>query len=396
MKLIVPNLRHLYAATEIKRLGSISAAGERVHLSQSAVTQGLARLEQSLGESLFSRSATGTFPTPAGETFLARAERALASLQIMERGIAYRQGADRQPLHRILTATQLRALVAIAETGSFSQAATQLGLAQPSLRRAARELEVVCQQLLFRRRGNGIELTWEARTMARYANLAFAELQQGLQELEELRGRMQGTLTIGSLPLAMTRLVPQAVTRLLREFPETRVRIVDGPYEEQLQALLHAQLDLIVGALRFPQPSVDIIQERLFDDPLFIVLRPGHELMRRQTVSAGELAGLDWIAPRKGTPARAAFTSFFRNEGLSPPEHVIECSSLVAIRGLLMESDRAALLPARQVELEMKFGQLSVMPRPLSGTSRAIGLALRKDWKPTRVQARFLDIIREQ
>jgi len=43
-------------------------------------------------------------------------------------------------------------------------------------------------------------------------------------------------------------------------------------------------------------------------------------------------------------------------EKLTPPEHVIECSSLVAIRSLLQDTDRAALLPARQVEMDVKAG----------------------------------------
>jgi DNA-binding transcriptional LysR family regulator len=391
----LPNLRHLYAVTEIARRGSISAAADQVYLSQSAVTQGLLKLEQALGEPLFIRGTAGASPTPAGRVFLDRAERALGWLKIMEREISGRRRAEQQPLHRLLTTTQLRALIAIVDTGGFTRAALQLGLSQPTVQRAARELETVCQQQFFRRRPQGIEATWEARNMARHANLAFAEIHQGCQELLEMRGTMRGTLTVGSLPLAMTRLVPGAVNRLLEEFPETRVRIVDGPYEEQLQALLQGQLDVIVGALRNPAPSAEIVQESLFEDPLSIVVRPGHHLLSQPAASALELSELDWIAPRRNTPAREVFASFFIHEGLAPPEHVIECSSLVATRGLLLESDRAALLPARQVELELAAGQLAVMPRPLAGSSRAIGLALRRGWRPTSVQTRFLQLLRE-
>lgn len=391
----LPNLRHLYAVTEIARRGSISAAANQVYLSQSAVTQGLLKLEQDLGEALFIRGTGGASPTPAGRVFLDRAERALGWLRIMERDISGRRRDALQPLHRLLTTTQLRALIAIVDTGGFTRAAAQLGLAQPTIQRAARELEAVCQQSFFRRRPQGIEATWEARNLARHANLAFAEIQQGCQELLELRGTMRGTLAVGSLPLAMTRLVPGAVNRLLNEFPETRVRIVDGPYEEQLLALLQGQLDVIVGALRNPAPSTEIVQESLFNDPLSIVVRPGHRLLARPAASARELSELDWIAPRGNTPAREAFVSFFRLEGLPVPEHVIECSSLVATRGLLLESDRAALLPARQVELELGAGLLAVMPRPLAGSTRAIGLTLRRGWKPTSVQTRFLQLLRE-
>ena len=122
-------------------------------------------------------------------------------------------------------------------------------------------------------------------------------------------------------------------------------------------------------------------------------MRPGHPLANRPPRHAGELSTLDWIAPRRNTPARETFTRFFDDQGFAPSEQVSECSSLVAIRSLLLESDRLALLPARQVELEVQMGILAVSPQPLAGTRRDIGLTLRKHWQPTRLQKRFLELL---
>ncbi len=72
---------------------------------------------------------------------------------------------------------------------------------------------------------------------------------------------------------------------------------------------------------------------------------------------------------------------------------MIECSSLVAIRSLLLDSDRVALLPARQVELEVEMGILAASPQPLEGTGRDIGITVRKNWQPTRLQKRFLALL---
>lgn len=390
----VPNLRHLAALAGAGHSGSISSAARSVHLSQSAVTQGLSRIEQTLGTELFNRTTAGVFPTEAGALFLERVERGLACLKQLERDTTGRGG--RQGLRRLLTVAQLRALIAVVNTGSFTRAASQLDLSQPTVQRAARELETVSGQVLFRRSPFGVEPTWQARQMARYASLAFDEIRQGFDEVRSLTGdRMIATLAVGSLPLARTRMVPQAVSRLLQTYPETRVKIIDGPYEEQLHALLHAQIDMIVGALRQPLPSPDIQQEVLFDDPLYIVVRPGHPLLAKRRASARQLSKLDWIAPREHTPAREAFSQFFLRKNLTPPEHVIECSSLITIRGLLEDSNRAALLPARQVEVDVEAGLLAVMPTPLAGTTRAIGIATRADWKPTAVQAGFIALLRD-
>ena len=391
----LPNLRHLLAALEVQRLGNITSAANHIHLSQSAVTQGLAKLERELDLSLFERSVNGLYVTEAGEIFLQRAERALTWIKAME-GLFASQSRSKKPrqLLRLLTTSQLRALMSVVEYGSYTLAAHHLKLTQPTVHRAVKGMENLCEQRFFQRSPAGVEPSWQARQLARYASLFFAELSQGLEEVNEFKGQMVGSLRVGSLPLARTRMVPHAVTLLLKEFSQTQVSIIDGPYEEQLHNLLHGQLDVIVGALRYPAPSPDIVQELLFNDPLHVVVRPDHPLMKQRKVSVKALRELDWIAPRENTPAREAFAHFFTNEGLQPPERVIECSYLVAIRGLLLESHRAALLPAQQVEVEVSNGLLAISPWQLAGTGRDIGLTLRKQWKPTRVQARFLQLLR--
>ena len=72
---------------------------------------------------------------------------------------------------------------------------------------------------------------------------------------------------------------------------------------------------------------------------------------------------------------------------------MIECNSLVAVRGLLLESDRAALLPEKQVEVDVESGLLAISPTPLKGTFRDIGVTTRRHWQPTRVQSRLLRLL---
>ena len=389
------NIRHLSAALEVRQLGSISRATDTIYLSQSAITQGLSKLERELGFDIFTRSHDGLIPTQAGEIFLNRTQTAISFLCQMDSVLGQKDNKS-TPLYRSLTASQLRALMTVVEQGSYTLAARHLKLAQPTVHRAVQDAENICGYTLFSKSPSGLEPSWHARQLARYIALFFAELSQGIEEVQEYHGRMTGRLRIGSLPLARTRMVPRAVVNLLRDYPEARISIIDGPYDEQLHALLHGRLDIIVGALRDPPPSPDIEQRELFRDSLSIVVRPGHPLEKRGSVSASELRQLDWIAPREDTPGREAFTQFFENNGLSPPEHVIECSSLVATRGMLMESDRAALLSARQVEVDVSFGLLTVSSKHLQDTGRNIGIAHRKGWKPTLVQQRFLERLEQE
>lgn len=387
------NNRHLLCALKIKEYGTLSQAANEIHLSQSALTQGINKLEDELGHLLFSRSHAGMQPTEVGELFLTRVSRAFEHLHEFSEIIFASDKAKRQTFIRATTTRQLTALIHIVELQSYTAAALRLGLSQPTLHRTIKDLEQNCEQPLLQRLPSGVEPTWRAKQLRRYASLFFAELQQGIEEMHEFNGQVNGSLRIGSLPLARSEIVPLAVLQLNDEFPDAAISIVDGPYGEQFNSLMHGQLDLIVGALR--SPNQDITQRPLFQDQLSIVVKADHPLATRRAITASELQQLNWVAPAKSTPARHVFSQIFISRGLAPPSHVIECSSLVAVRGILVNSERAALLPARQVEVEVRAGLLAVCPMTLPDTDRVIGLTMRSTWHPTRMQSRFLEIIQQ-
>jgi DNA-binding transcriptional LysR family regulator len=165
-----------------------------------------------------------------------------------------------------------------------------------------------------------------------------------------------------------------------------------------LEALRGGRADMLVGALR-PSPPDDVVQEHLFDDPLALIVRAGHPLATatdggRRTPAPTALAGLAWVAPRRGSPLRDQYEALLASIHAEPPEAAIECNSLMAARAILLASDRVMLLSAEQVSLELAAGQLVALPHPAGPVARAIGLTLRRDWRPTRAQASLVDEIR--
>ncbi|MEC7359063.1 MAG: LysR family transcriptional regulator [Pseudomonadota bacterium] len=387
------NLRHLLSAIEINELGTLTAAADQMHLSQSALTQGINKLENELGQQLFNRSSVGMFATPVGARFLTRANRAFDYLYEFASTLYSTDKRKRQSLVRSITSRQLNAFVKVAETHSYTVAAARLGLSQPTLHKSIKNLENLCEQPLFHRSPAGVEPTWRARQLRRFANLFIAEIQQGLEELAEADGRMDGTIKIGSLPLSTAAIVPKSVLKLLALYPMARATIVDGPYDEQLNSLLNGHLDVIVGALRHPVPHSDIIQHKLFDDPLSLVVKANHPLANVQHLSNETLQQLKWVVPSKGVPSRQVFDDIFLSRGLDAPKDIIECSALAAIRGILLNSERASLLPAKQVEIEVAGDLLAVCPATIHESRREIGLTVRKNWQPTQVQKALLRII---
>lgn len=391
------NFRHLRAFCAVADSGSVSSAAPAVHLSQPAITQAIAKLERLLQAPLYVRSSTGMFTTEPGGMFHLRAQRALALIREGARlsaGPARAKGRGGfERFDQLLTSGQLRALIAVADHGNFSLAARNVGVSQPSLHRLARDLERLSGLVLFEKTTKGIALSEAATVLARHARLAFAELQQGFDELDAWRGVDSALLVIGSLPLVRTQILPSAINELARLRPNVHVRVVDGPYDDLLHGLRNGQLDVLVGALRSPVPIADVVQNELLQDELVVLARVDHPLAGAKKIAVGNLADYPWVVARPGTPTRDHFEAMFRNAGVDVPTRIIETSSLVLMRGLLIGSDRLALISARQVAIDEQFGAVRRLPFDLSHTSRPIGTTIRRDWRPTATQALMLQLL---
>ncbi|MCR9214442.1 MAG: LysR family transcriptional regulator [Proteobacteria bacterium] len=393
-----PNLRHLRAFRAVAQHQSISRASEEVYLSQPAITQAIAKIEKSLETELFIRRTDGVFLTEPGNLFLVRAQRAqdFISHGVEEaRKLAGSKGAKGfANLDQLVSGVQLRALIAVAETGNFSLAARLVGISQPSLYRAARDLERLSAITLFRKTSQGIDLTASAQVLARFAKLAFAELDQANIEIEEQQGHDTGRIVVGTMPLARSYILPTAINQVTCDRPGIQISVIDGRYEDLLHGLRYSEIDFLIGALREPLPIEDVVQEELFKDSLALIVRAGHPLQRRASLSIEDLSEFPWIVPREGVPTRDKFEGIFAGEKGRRPSSIVEASSLILIRGLLQESDRITILSSHQVRHELAKGELAALDFDLGDTRRSIGLTFRKDWHPTATQALFVETLR--
>lgn len=394
----LPNLRHLRVGLEVEKSLSITQAARLAHLSQPAVTQAINKLERELRITLFERSRSGLQPTPAGHAFLSRVERAFEHLRHGAQQALRVSNRSKESGFRnfdaLMTAQQLRALIALSDHRNFSVAAREIGIAQPSIHRAARNLESLSGLELFRTTPIGIELTAPAQVLVPAAKLAYAEIRQGLDEIKEELGRGRTSFHLGALPMARSMIVPRAVNEMIRHSPGLQIHILDGRYEELLRGLREGEVDCLIGALRNPPSADDVIQEPLISDPLAIVVRRGHPLAARNTVGLRDTLAFPWVAPPKTTPAGIYLFETLRiGEMAQTPVRVVS-SSLVFLRGLLQEGDYLTIISRHQIQEEERQGLLVALPVELHNNELDIGLTYRANWRPTAVQKRFLNLLR--
>lgn len=378
------NLRHLRALSSIEELGSITAAADEVSLSQPALSQGIAKLERMLCYGFFERRSCGMVATPVGRILIDRTRSAMEHLASGARGMTK---IFRNP-ERLMTMTQLRAFLALADAGSFSGAAQATGVSQTAVHRAVGELEQVIGGLLVERRGRGVWLNTSGKRLSRGIRLAIAELSAAIAEISvETEGAL---IAFGALPLSRPYLVPAAMARLAMEAPKARFEVVEGSWRELVEPLRDGRIDLIVGAVR-PFDITDLHQVPLYEDRLVIAAGSRHPLVGPEMPSLNELARYPWIVPPANTPLRTIWERMF--EGQQPPLAPIECGSVMIIGRLLVEGEFLTILSPDQVALQIRVGLLGLVGTPLGDSRRSIGYTTRRSWRPTTIQRKFLDML---
>ena len=181
-----------------------------------------------------------------------------------------------------MTLVQLRHLISLAQTGSFSQSAAALFLTQPALSRSIRALEDELGQPLFDRIGRRSELTPFGRdAVERARELVLAA--DDLRDSARLAGDgHEGVLRIGmgSGPGAM--LMTPLLLKMAQERPQLRVEVARAGTELLVRALRERTLDALIVDARSLRPAPDLVAQALHDMRGAFLARRGHPLTRRR------------------------------------------------------------------------------------------------------------------
>lgn len=263
---------------------------------------------------------------------------------------AGRAGADRGfgYLVRRLRLRHLELLVALAEAGTMRAAAGRLHLSQPAISKMLVELEDALGARLFERTRQGVQTSAAGAAAVHRARVVLGELSHARDEVEAIRGGASAVLRVGTF--SVTAAVPAAVVQLRRRVPGVAVHLHEGRVRELIQLLLEGELDCVFGALTTELLASDLLRslqsEVLLDDQLCVLAAADNPLLRRRRLRWTDLRDAQWVAPPRQTLVRQAFMTAFLNEGVDPPEPVIEAMSSVTI-GAVLRLDPGLLCAVR-------------------------------------------------
>ena len=236
----------------------------------------------------------------------------------------------------------------VIRTGSFADAARQLGYTGSAVSQQISSLERSIRMPLFERSAHSVRPTQAAHFLAEQSQ----EVLQNITALEDelvLLGEGQlGRLRLGSFPSASQRLLPQALAILLAGQPLVEVTLDEAEPRDLIVGLEEGGLDLAL-VYRYdlvPQRwSRSLSRKALLDEELVLLLPEGHHLVGVEDLHLSALAGERWISTKEGTAGTIALTRRCAAEGFAPTV-AVRSNDYDTIRSFVRCGLGIALVPA--------------------------------------------------
>jgi LysR family transcriptional regulator, hydrogen peroxide-inducible genes activator len=177
---------------------------------------------------------------------------------------------------------QLRYFHAVARAGSFTRAAEELGIAQPSLSQQIRRLEKKIGTPLFERLGRSVRLTAFGEALREPALTILQEVTMAENSLANLREGVRGRLRMGVIPTILPYWIAPRIAEFRKAFPDVDLQLVEDSTPRLVEQLQSGDLDVAVTSL--PVKNPDIICSELFREPLFLAVARDHPLAAKPMV----------------------------------------------------------------------------------------------------------------
>lgn len=239
---------------------------------------------------------------------------------------------------------QLQAFLAIAETGSFQQAARKCGVTQSTISRQIQALEADVGLSLFHRNAATTLTLGGERFLPRVRKIC-QEWRNATEELSDLIAGKQPELCVAAIHSICSHYLPPILQQFCRDYPEVQLRVTSLGSDRALKVLKDGMVDLaIVMNNRFLLASPEMVVQVLYDEPIEVLMGAHHPLTQYELIPWLELTRYPQVVFKDGYGMQRLVQDRFERLGATL-QAVLEVNTLDAFRGVVRQGEMVALLP---------------------------------------------------
>ena len=284
---------------------------------------------------------------------------------------------------------QLRYFCAIADTGSFSRAAEQCHVAQPSLSQQILKLEDELGVRLFDRLGRSVRLTEVGKIFLPRARAVLRELEAARGDVVERKDSIAGPVTVGAIPTVAPYLLPSILTAFSKKFPQALLTVIEEITPVLLDRLRASTVDVAILALPIRGHEFDSFP--LLTEPLFAVLPKKHPLAHRRSISLKDVRKEPFLLLRDGHCFRENAVAACDRARVHP-QVIFESGQFSSLLGMVGAGMGVSIIP--QMAVDKKAGCRYVSISDPEAT-RTIGVVVLRGRSLTRANLGFLSLLRQ-
>ena len=243
---------------------------------------------------------------------------------------------------------------------SFSRAARELSLTQPTVSAHIRELEDELGTPLFNRLGREIQPTEAGRFLYEHAKSLLSLKRSLVEKMAVFLKRVEGVLTVGASSVPGEYLLPALMTGFHAQHPGVRARLRITDTAETIDDLRHGDIELgVVGGV---QADEDLLFEPLASDSLVLIVPATAQWKNRTQLTLRELRQVPLLVREAGSGNRTDLERALKQRKMSLSDFDIaaELGSMGAIKQAVKEGHGVSFVSELAIGYERRAGDLQV------------------------------------
>jgi len=234
-----------------------------------------------------------------------------------------------------------RSFLAVAETGSITDAAERLGVTQSALSRRIQQYEEQLDTLLLTRSRKGVELTDTGRLAVNEGQRLVTAFEKLKEEIALHQGLEGGTVRIGGGATAVSFVLPPAIAAFQQEHPKVLFQLKEAGSSEIADDVLNGRLEL--GIVTLPLQARDLEIQSLTNDDIVLVARKDHPLAKARSINPRMLGDQAFVSFEADTALRNLIDNEVRNTGVEI-NVVMELRSIPSILRMVLTTGHLAFV----------------------------------------------------
>ena len=282
--------------------------------------------------------------------------------------------------------SNLQAFVKVAETGSFSNAASQLFLTQPAISKRIKQLESQLGSKLLDRHGKKLQLTQTGLALLPKARQILQDIENTRQQISDLEGNPMGSVSMATSHHIGLHRLPPILRAFSTAYPEVELDLNFMDSEQACQLVEHNEIELAVVTLPF-ESSTKLEFSTIWNDPLMITCALDHPLANLPSPEITDLVRYPAVLPSHGT---------FTRQAIEKALHDIRDKLIINLETNYLETIKMmvsvglgwSILPRSM--LDKSLFQLQI---PAFHSSRKLGVVLNKNRSQSKAVIAMLELI---